>query len=127
MAILLKHYDNEEYTQINDINEAKENLDQAWDEIRVNESSLWLVADLEHLKLKEPVLDATRKLFQQIDKLSQNGVLRLNKENLEELIYLAKALQDAIGKIIEAYRKTFSVENSSREKKTLLKRFFNKS
>lgn len=109
VAVLLYHYEHHEYTNVDDINAVEEQLQKAWNEIRLNEASLWLIADSELLKLKEPILDSVKGFFQKRSSLSQNGILRLNKQDLEELIYLAKSLQNSIGKILETYREMFSI------------------
>lgn len=112
IAVLLQHYEHQEATNIEDINATKEQMHNLWNEIRLNEASLWLVAEYEQLRLKSSILNSVKEIFQKINSLNNEGVLVLNQNNLKEMISLAKNLQDAISNLLNEYRKILSINNN---------------
>lgn len=110
ISILMFHYEHENCKDVNDINIAKNKLYETWDEVKISEASLWLIADFDQLRLKEPLLSAMKDLYIKINSLIQDGILILNLHDIEELISLAKNIQEPIVQTLESYREVFSIK-----------------
>ena len=110
ISILLYHIEHSEFIDLTDVNTAKENLYNIWNDIKLSESCLWLLSDYKVLKLKGSISKSTKIFFQKIDLLSQNGVLKLNEQSIKELIELAKNTQNSIAEILNEFRKEMTID-----------------
>lgn len=110
ISTLMYNYENENITDVSKINTKNEILHNKWDEVKISEASLWLIADIHQVQLKESLTIAIKAFFKKFNSLSYKGTLELTKKDIEELITLAKKIQEPIAQTLEMYREVFSIK-----------------
>lgn len=105
-----------------------ENIKEAyvkWEEVSLNEASLWLFAEYEQLNNKNNLLLSVQQFFHKLKSLQENETLQLSEQDIIELAKAGEDIQVPITHILQYYRNTINLKKVTLKDKilNLFKRF----
>lgn len=89
---------------ITNIENAFNEFNKTWHDIKTSEAKLWMIAPSNILNLRSLLLQRVKSLNKKLNEFKQDGELIINNERLNEIIQVSQELQEPLAQYLDYYR-----------------------